>query len=173
MNEGLSWSRGQGGIGLTIWWWVDAYSERRWRYLLDGWSGGVENVLYGHFWWLLLIAWLSDGNNGGEFWIEGDGWVLRVVGWCWVSGAHGCCGWPRGRGALRGVEYFGHLVVVNTVEVVTEGGASVLVFEGFGFTLVMSTAFSVSGWWSWWGEGVIVEVPGRRRELIPRGRVVE
>ena len=38
-DESFSGAGGQGGIGLAIQWWVDLYSEWRWRYLLDQWSG--------------------------------------------------------------------------------------------------------------------------------------
>ena len=74
---------------------------------------------------------------------------------------------------MRGVKYFRHLVVVNAVEVTIEGGMSVLVFEGFGFAFVMSMAFAASGRQSRWGKGVVIEVSGRRGELILRGQVVK
>ena len=35
VDEGLGQAGGQGGIGLTVWWWVDSYLEQRWQYLLD------------------------------------------------------------------------------------------------------------------------------------------
>jgi hypothetical protein len=70
---------------------------------------------------------------------------------------------------VGGVKYFGHLVVVGAVGAVAEGCMGILVFEGFGLALAAPTGFSFGRRGS--GEqGVVgVEVPGRRRELVPRG----
>ena len=43
---------------------------------------------------------------------------------------------------MGGVEHFRHLVVVDAVGVIAEGGVSVLVFERFDFAFVASAALS-------------------------------
>jgi hypothetical protein len=99
--------------------------------------------------------------------------VQGVVGWRWVRRASGRCGWSGRGGAAGGVGHLRHLAVVGVVGEVAEGFMGVLVLEGFGFALAALAGFSVGGGRS--GEcGVIgVKVPGRRGELVPRGRVVE
>ena len=71
----------------------------------------------------------------------------------------------------RRVEYFGHLVVDSAVEVSTEGGVGVLVFEGLFVWLpfVSFLAMLASDLRGWRSEGVVVEVPSWRREVEPRG----
>ena len=92
----------------------------------------MGDVLYQLFQLLVAVARLDSSDNIGEL------WVVRAVGWCWVSGAGGCCGQSRRGGAARGVEYLGHLAMVDAARVVTEGHVSVLVLEGFGLMLVAS-----------------------------------
>jgi hypothetical protein len=98
---------------------------------------------------------------------------VRAVGRSWVSRAGGRCGWSRRGSAAGGVEYFGHLAVVDAVGVVAEGCVGVFVLEGFGLTLAASTTLSAGGGRDGGCGGVGVEVPGRRRELVPGWRVVE
>jgi len=81
-NEGLGQARGQRGVGLTIQWWVNVYSKWGRRYLLDRGCGRVWDILYRLFQLLSVIARLDSSNDVGELWVEGGGWVLRVVGWC-------------------------------------------------------------------------------------------
>jgi hypothetical protein len=59
--------------------------------------------------------------------------------------------------------------VVGVAGAVAEGCVGVLVFEGLGLALVVLVGFAFGGGRS--GErGVVgVEVPSRRRELVPRG----
>ena len=136
----------------------------------------MGNILHRFFQLLLLIAQLNQLNgsgNGGELWVKGDGWVLGAVGRCWVSGAGGCCGWAGGRGALRGVKYFGHLVVVEAVEVVADSSMGVFVLEGLVLVFVALSVLVASRQWSRWSKGVVIEVPGRGSKLVPGRRVVE
>ena len=74
---------------------------------------------------------------------------------------------------MGGVKHFRHLVVVDTAGVVTEGSVSVFVFKGFDFALVASAVPLGRMQGSKKCRGVIVEVPGRRGELVPRGQVIE
>ena len=104
--------------------------------------------------------------------VEGDGGVSRVVRGGVVRWAGWGHSWLGGRGATRRVEYFGHLTVVGAVEVLAEGGVSVLVFQGLfvrpllGASLLAALASSLRGRRS---EGVVVEVPSWRGEVEPRG----
>ena len=68
-----------------------------------------------------------------------------------------------------GVEYFRHLAVVSAVGVITEGGMGVLMFEGLGLAFVTLVVLSASRRWSRGSEGIVIEVPGRRGKLVPRG----
>ena len=71
-----------------------------------------------------------------------------------------------------GVEDFGHLAVVGAVGVLTEGGVSVLVFEGLPVRPLLGASFlavSVSSLRVWRSEGVIVDVPSWRGEVEPGG----
>jgi hypothetical protein len=97
---------------------------------------------------------------------------VRAIGWGWVSRAGGRGGWSRGGSAAGGVEHFRHLAVVGTFGVVAKGHMGVLVFEGFGLALAVS-ALSVRRGRSGGCGGIVVEVPGRRRELVQRWRVIE
>jgi hypothetical protein len=63
--------------------------------------------------------------------------------------------------------------VVDTVGVVAKGGVGVLVLEGFGFALAGSMVLLVGGGRSGECSGVVVEIPGRRGELVPGRQVVE
>jgi len=74
---------------------------------------------------------------------------------------------------VGGVEYFGHLAVVDAVRVVAEGRVGLLVFEGFAFAFAASTAFPAGAGRSEGCGGVNVKIPGRRGELVPRRGVVE
>jgi hypothetical protein len=74
---------------------------------------------------------------------------------------------------VRGVEYFGHLAVVDAVGDVAEGRVGVFVLEGLGFVLTASTMLLVGGGRDGGCGGVVVEVPGRRGELVPGWRVAE
>jgi hypothetical protein len=71
------------------------------------------------------------------------------------------------------IEHFRHLAVVGAARVVAEGFVGVLMFEGLGFALAASAALSVGGRRSRECGIVSVEVPSRRGELVPRGRVIE
>ena len=73
----------------------------------------------------------------------------------------------------RRVEYFGHLAVIDAVEVVTEGSVGILVLKGFVLTFVALAVLLVSEQRSRWSESVVVKVPGRGSELLPRRRVIE
>ena len=70
------------------------------------------------------------------------------------------------------VEYFGHLAVVDAVDVLAEGSVGVLVLEGslvrllLGVSLLATLASSLR---SRGNEGVVVEVPSWRGEVEPRG----
>ena len=139
-DKSLSRARGQGGVGLAILWWVDAYLERRQRHFLDGWSGGAGDILSG---WrgrgplIVVLEGVCEGNDAG---VNMGDRVPRVVGWCGTCWAQIACSRASGQSAVRRVENFGHvLVVVGTVGVLAEGGVGVLVLEGFGlwFLLVL------------------------------------
>jgi len=68
------------------------------------------------------------------------------------------------------VKYFGHLAVVGAIEVLAEGGVSVLVFEGlFVWPLLSFLAALASSLRGGRSEGVVVEVPRWRGEVEPRG----
>jgi hypothetical protein len=62
-------------------------------------------------------------------------------------------------------------VVVNAVDVLTEGSMGVLMFKrlGLNFLLLVAVTSSSVGGCSQWGKGVIIQVPSGRRELVPRG----
>ena len=62
--------------------------------------------------------------------VEGDGGVSGMVRGGVVRRAGWGRGWLGGRGVARRVKYFGHLAVIGAVEVLAEGGVSVLVFKG-------------------------------------------
>ena len=104
--------------------------------------------------------------------VKGDGGVSGVVRGDVVRWAGWGRGWLGGQGVTWRVEYFGHLVVIGTVEVLAEGGVSVLVFKGLlvrpllGASFLVTLASSLRGWRS---EGVVVEVPSWRGEVEPRG----
>ena len=92
------------------------------------------------------------------------GGVVRWAGWG--------RGWLGGRGVVWRVEYLRHLAVIGAVEVVTEGGVSILVLEGVLVRLplgvsplaTLASSLRVRG-----SEGVFVKVPSWRGEVEPRG----
>jgi hypothetical protein len=130
---------------------------------LDGRCRGVWDVLHRVLRLLLVIVGLGDGGS----------WVVRAVGRGWVSRAGGCCGWSRRGSVAGGVEYFGHLAVVDAVGVIAEGHVGVFVLEGLGFALTASTMLSAGGGRDGGCGGVDVKVPGRRGKLVPGWRVIE
>jgi hypothetical protein len=73
---------------------------------LDGWSGGVRDVLGGHCRGWLLIVSFDGGNKCCEFGIKGDSRVLGVVGWCQAYWAQWSCGGPERWSVARRVENF-------------------------------------------------------------------
>ena len=62
--------------------------------------------------------------------VKGDGGVSGVVRGGVVRWAGWGCGWLGGQGEAWRVEHFRHLAVISAVEVLAEGGVSVLVFKG-------------------------------------------
>jgi hypothetical protein len=62
--------------------------------------------------------------------------------------------------------------VVGAVELLTESSMGVLVLKGLGLgCLLVMVVLVLSG--DWWCEGVVVQVPSGRRELVPGRQVVK
>ena len=124
---------------------------------MDGRCRGVWDVLHRVLRLLSVIVGLDDGGS----------WVKRAVGQGRASRTGGRCGWSRRGSAAGGVEYFGHLAVVDAVGVVAEGHVGVFVLKGFRFALAASTTPSAGRGRDRRCGGVDIEVPGRRGKLVP------
>jgi hypothetical protein len=91
------------------------------------------------------MARLNSSNNSGKFGVEGDGWVLGMIGRHGIGRAGWHYGWAEGGSALRRVKYFRHLAMVEAVGFTTEGGMGTLMLERLSSAFVALTAFLVSG----------------------------